>query len=171
MSGISGRVWLFGDDVNTDVMMPGSVLYGSEDAQTRALFAGTRPGWVDEVRRGDILVAGRNFGCGSSRPASRSLVNAGIVCLVADSIGTLFMRNCVIYGLPAFNCPGVSGAFAEGDRVEIAIEEAVIRNPASGKVLVGEPVPPGLLAIMRGGGILATMEARGLISAPLPAGR
>jgi 3-isopropylmalate/(R)-2-methylmalate dehydratase small subunit len=169
MSTIAGKVWLFGDDVNTDVMMPGAVLYGSEEAQTRALFAGTRPGWIDEVRRGDILVAGKNFGCGSSRPAARSLVNAGIACLVAESISTLFMRNCVSYGLPAFNCPGVRAAFTEGDQAEIEIEDAVIRNLASGKRIAGEPVPPSLLAIMRGGGILAAMQANGSISAPWPA--
>ena len=59
---IKGRVWLFGDDINTDVMMPGAVLYGSEEAQTQALFANVRPGWVEGVRAGDIIVAGRNFG-------------------------------------------------------------------------------------------------------------
>lgn len=167
---ISGRVWIFGDDVNTDVMMPGAVLYGSEEAQTRALFGTVRPGWVDEVRPGDIIVAGRNFGCGSSRPASRSLVNVGIACVVADGISSLFLRSCVSYGLQAFGCPGVSAAFADGDMADVDVETGRIVNPRTGAALQGERIPSPLLAIMRGGGILPTLEARGLISPPRESG-
>jgi len=165
---ISGRVWIFGDDVNTDVMMPGAVLYGSEEAQTRALFSTIRPGWVDEVRTGDILIAGRNFGCGSSRPASRSLVNVGIACVVADGINSLFLRNCVSYGLQAFSCPGVSKAFTEGDIAEVDVDRGRVVNPRTAAELQGERLPQHLLAIMRGGGILPSLERMGLISAPVP---
>ena len=162
---ISGRVWIFGDDVNTDVMMPGNVLYGTEEAQTRALFSTVRPGWVDEVRQGDIILAGRNFGCGSSRPASRSLVNVGIACVVADGINSLFLRNCVSYGLQAFSCPGVTGIFREGDVAEIDVDAGMVVNTRTQAQLMGQRLPPHLLAIMRGGGILPTLERDGLISA------
>lgn len=163
---IRGRVWVFGDDVNTDVMMPGDTLYGSEVVQTRALFSTVRPGFVDLVQPGDILVAGRNFGCGSSRPAARSLVNVGIRCVVADGINSLFLRNCISYGLQAFSCAGVHAAFQEGDIAEVACETGRITNPRTGVSLQGDRLPPHLLAIMRGGGILPSLERRGLISAP-----
>lgn len=161
---ISGRVWVFGDDINTDVMMPGAVLYGSEQEQTRALFASLRPGWVDEVRRGDIVVAGCNFGVGSSRPAARSLVNVGVACLIAESINTLFFRACVSYGLVAMNCPGVTQFAREGDEIEVDAAKGLVRNPATAAALQGMPTPADLLSIMRAGGMLPMMEAEGLIS-------
>lgn len=163
---ISGRVWIFGDDVNTDVMMPGHVLYASEAAQTGALFATLRPGFVDEVGRGDILIAGRNFGCGSSRPAARSLVNVGIACLVADGINSLFLRNCVSYGLEAMSCPGVSAAFSERDIATVDMERGSVVNVTTGATLAGETLPRHLLDTMRAGGILPMLEAAGLISPP-----
>lgn len=163
---IRGRVWLFGDDVNTDVMMPGAVLYATEEQQTNALFAPLRPGWVNEARRGDIIIAGRNFGVGSSRPAARSLVNVGIACLVADSINTLFFRACVGYGLVAVNCPGAAQFAREGDEIEVDAASGVLRHARTGGELRGQPTPPDLLAIMRAGGMLPAMEAEGLISGP-----
>ena len=81
---ITGRVWKFGDNINTDLMLPGSLAYASEDAQRRAVFSANRPGWVDLVQKGDILIGGRNYGIGSSRPAARSLRNLGLGCLIAN---------------------------------------------------------------------------------------
>ena len=105
---IAGRVWTFGDNINTDLMLPGSLLFATEDEQKRAVFSANRPGWVDEVRPGDIIVGGLNYGMGSSRPAARSLRNLGIAALVAESINGLFFRNAVNFGLVAFECPGVA---------------------------------------------------------------
>lgn len=165
---IRGRVWLFGDDVNTDVMMPGDALYASAAMQTRALFSTVRPDFVDRVQPGDILVAGKNFGCGSSRPASRSLVNVGIGCVVADGISSLFLRNCISYGLQAFSCAGVQAAFQEGDVAEVDCDSGQIANLRTGEVLQGDRLPAHLLATMRSGGILPALESRGLISPPWP---
>src|SRR4029077_5425882 len=89
-----GRVWTFGDDINTDLMLPGPLLTASEEEQRRAVFSANRPGWVDKGRSGDIIIGGRNFGTGSSRPAARSLRNLGLGALVAESINGLFFRNC-----------------------------------------------------------------------------
>ena len=97
-----GRVWLFADDnINTDLMMPQSVFAKSLEEQMRNVFATYRPGWVEQVRAGDILVGGRNFGTGSSRPGSLLLKRLGIAALVAESINGLFYRNCINYALPA----------------------------------------------------------------------
>jgi 3-isopropylmalate/(R)-2-methylmalate dehydratase small subunit len=160
---IEGRAWLFGDNINTDLMLPGSVLYRNEAEQLRQLFASTRPGWVDGVKPGDVLVAGENFGTGSSRPAARSLRNAGIACVVAESLNGLFFRSCVSYGLLALECPGVRTLFAEGDLAEISLEAFVVRRPASGVELAALPVPQRLLDIIAAGGIYPLLEAKGLV--------
>lgn len=163
---IDGRCWLFGDDIDTDAMMPGDVLYASEERQTAALFRDARPGWVQDVRPGDVVVSGRNFGLGSSRPAARSLVNVGVALLIADSLNALFFRNCVSYGLIALACPGISAAVREGDRVAADPQTGMVLNRTTGVRLATDPVPPVLLATMRAGGTLPMLEAAGLISAP-----
>lgn len=163
---IEGRCWLFGDDINTDVMMPGDVLYSSEETQTRALFRDTRPGWMEEVRPGDIVVAGRNFGVGSSRPAARSLVNVGIALLVAESMSGLFLRNCVSYGLTAMTCPDIRNHVGEGDILQAEPQTGDILNLTTGFSLRADPLPIRLLDIMRAGGTLPMLEAQGLISTP-----
>jgi 3-isopropylmalate/(R)-2-methylmalate dehydratase small subunit len=102
---ISGKVWKFGDDINTDLMLPGPLLFATEEKQKRAVFSANRPGWVDQVRTGDIIVGGLNYGMGSSRPAARSLRNLGIAALLAESINGLFFRNAVNFGLLPSNAP------------------------------------------------------------------
>src|SRR5262244_2168172 len=86
---ITGHVWKFGDDINTDLMLPGPLLTASEEEQRRAVFSANRPGWVSEITPGDIIIGGRNFGTGSSRPAARSLRNLGLGALIAESINGL----------------------------------------------------------------------------------
>ena len=165
---IAGRVWKFGDNINTDLMLPGSLLFATEDEQKRAVFSANRPGWVDEMRPGDIVVGGLNYGMGSSRPAARSLRNLGIAALVAESINGLFFRNAVNFGLVALECPGVHGAFAEGQTAEISLDDFTVRNRDTGAALKASPVPPMLLDMMRHGGLYPDLERRGLI-APLAA--
>ena len=161
---IAGRVWTFGDNINTDLMLPGSLLFATEDEQKRAVFSASRPGWVDEVRPGDIIVGGLNYGMGSSRPAARSLRNLGIAALVAESINGLFFRNAVNFGLVAFECPGVHTAFIEGQTAEISLDDFTVRNRDTGAVLKASPVPPMLLDMMRHGGVYPDLERRGLIA-------
>jgi 3-isopropylmalate/(R)-2-methylmalate dehydratase small subunit len=165
---LAGRVWIFGDHINTDLMLPGNVRLASEEVQARHVFAANRPGWVDAVRRGDFVVAGSNFGTGSSRPAARSLRNLGIACVIAESINGLFFRNAVNYGLLAVESPGVAAAFAEGQTAEFSLADFTVRNRETGALLKALPIPGKLLDIMMGGGLFPVMEARGLI-APEPA--
>jgi 3-isopropylmalate/(R)-2-methylmalate dehydratase small subunit len=161
---ITGRIWKFGDDINTDLMLPGPLLTASAAEQARAVFSANRPGWVDQVLSGDIIVGGRNFGTGSSRPAARSLRNLGLGCLVAESINGLFFRNAVSFGFLALECPGVHAAFEEGQTAEISLDDWTLRNRDSGAVLPVAPVPDRLLALMTGGGIYPLLEAQGLIA-------
>jgi 3-isopropylmalate/(R)-2-methylmalate dehydratase small subunit len=161
----SGRVWKFGDNINTDLMLPGSVLYSSPDVQARAVFMNNRPGWVDQVRQGDAIVGGFNYGMGSSRPAARSLRICGVGFLLAETINGLFFRNAVNYGLLACECAGVSTAFEEGDTAELDIDAWTARNPRTGQTLPVSSVPKQLLAMMVGGGIYPVLEREGLIAA------
>ena len=160
----TGRVWKFGDDINTDLMLPGPLLMASEEEQRRAVFSANRPGWVDEVRPGDIIIGGRNFGTGSSRPAARSLRNLGLGALIAESINGLFFRNAVSFGFLALECPGISSAFEEGQTAEIAIDTWTVRNRDNGAVFPISPVPEQLLSLMTGGGIYPLLERQGLIA-------
>jgi 3-isopropylmalate/(R)-2-methylmalate dehydratase small subunit len=161
---IAGRVWIFGDNINTDLMLPGSLLFATEDEQKRAVFSANRPGWVDEMRPGDIIIGGLNYGMGSSRPAARSLRHLGIAALVAESINGLFFRNAVNFGLVALECPGVHAAFAEGQTAEISLDDFTVRNRDTGAVLNALPVPPMLLDMMRHGGVYPDLERQGLIA-------
>jgi 3-isopropylmalate/(R)-2-methylmalate dehydratase small subunit len=167
---VSGRVWKFGDNINTDLMLPGPVHSASEEIQAKAVFAANRPGWVDQVQRGDFIIGGRNYGMGSSRPAARSVRNCGIACLIADSINGLFFRNSVNFGLLAIECPGVSAAFEEGQTAEVSIADFTVKNRDTGKVLKALPIPENLLGLMLGGGIYPVLEARGLIAPKVKAG-
>lgn len=161
---IAGKVWKFGDNINTDLMLPGNLLLAPEAEQKKAVFQANRPGWVDEVQSGDIIVGGLNYGMGSSRPAARSLRNCGVAALVAESINGLFFRNAVNFGLLALECPGVHAAFAEGQVLEIDLEDFTVRNRETGTALKAQPVPEMLLELMRNGGLYPYLEKQGLIA-------
>jgi 3-isopropylmalate/(R)-2-methylmalate dehydratase small subunit len=161
---ISGKVWKFGDNINTDLMLPGNLLLAPEAEQKKAVFQANRPGWVDEVRPGDVIVGGLNYGMGSSRPAARSLRNCGVTALVAESISGLFFRNAVNFGLLALECPGVHAAFAEGQTLEISLADFTVRNRETGAALMAQPVPDMLLDLMRNGGLYPYLEKQGLIA-------
>jgi 3-isopropylmalate/(R)-2-methylmalate dehydratase small subunit len=164
---MSGRVWKFGDNINTDLMMPGPALYLPEAERIRYVFQANRPGWVDQVRPGDFIIGGKSYGVGSSRPAALSLRNLQIGCLIAESINGLFFRNCVNFGLLALECPGVSSMFEEGQTAIVSTEDFTVRNEQTGAVLKATPVPRQLVDLMCGGGIFPLLESLGAI-APLP---
>jgi len=128
------------------------------------VFSANRPGWVDEVRPGDILIGGRNFGTGSSRPAARSLRNLGLGALIAESINGLFFRNAVSFGFLALECRGIYAAFDEGQTAEIGIEGWTVRNRETGVVLPISPMPEQLLSLMTSGGVYPLLEKQGLIA-------
>ncbi len=167
MSAIEAKLWKFGDDINTDLMLPATVQAKSEAEQQKAVFLANRPGWVAEMKPGDAIVAGHNFGMGSNRPASRSLRNCGVSFLMAESINGLFFRNSVNYGLLALECPGCAEAFAEGDRARFDPDAWRVTNLRTGTSLAPLAIPERLLGLMRGGGIFPLLEKEGLIAPKL----
>ena len=161
---LAGRAWKFGDNINTDLMLPGPYLVRSEEDQAKAVFISNRPEFLREMRRGDVIVGGFNYGMGSSRPAARSLRNCGVGFLLAETINGLFFRNCVNHGFRAFECPGVTQTFDEGDTAELSIDDWTATNRRTSQTLAVTPVPKMLLEMMLSGGILPVLEAQGLIA-------
>lgn len=162
------KVWKFGDNINTDLMLPGPFLTRSPEEQATAVFVNNRPEFLRELQKGDAIIGGFNYGMGSSRPAARSLRNCGVGFLLAETINGLFFRNAVNFGFLALECPGVSTAFEEGDQAEVSVQDWTARNPRTGQVLAVTPVPDMLLSLMTGGGILPVMEKQGLIARRAP---
>ena len=157
------RVWKFGENINTDLILPIQAFYLTPAEQAPWVFRANRPGWSEQVKPGDILVAGRNFGMGSSRPAARSLKNLGLSCLVAHSINGLFFRNCVNFAFPAIECADVFDAFEEGDVAEVDFDAATVKNITHGAVLEAVALPPKLLGLLKAGGIYSLLEKEGMI--------
>jgi 3-isopropylmalate/(R)-2-methylmalate dehydratase small subunit len=163
---IAGKVWKFGDNINTDLMLPNVVNDGAStlEEQARMVFSANRPGWVDAMKPGDFIVGGRAYGVGSNRPAARSLRTLGVGCLIAESINGLFFRNCVNFGMLALECPGVHAAFEEGQIAEVSFADFTVKNRTTGIVLKALPIPDNLLLLMRNGGIFPLLEQQGLIA-------
>lgn len=159
-----GRAWLFAEaNLNTDLMMPSRGYPLPLPERAKLIFATYRPGWSEQVRAGDILVAGRNFGAGSARPAAEILRVLGIRALVAESINGLFFRNCVNYALPAMECPGVLDAVEEGDIVRVDVAEGVLTNIRTGQTVTGSKMPALLLDIIGAGGTYEQLRRDGFL--------
>ncbi|MCC6224725.1 MAG: 3-isopropylmalate dehydratase small subunit [Thermoleophilia bacterium] len=157
---IAGRVWRFGDDVSTDLLSPGEYAIDPVSVRKQHCLESLNPDFPRAARPGDLVVAGSNFGCGSSREtAPENLKALGIACVVADSFARIFLRNAVAIGLPVLACPGASAAFADGDTAEIDLGEGTLRHAGTGAVLRGEPLPPEMREILSAGGILAVLRA------------
>jgi len=123
-----GWVWTFGDDINTDYMMPSFTPKGlSLQERTKYCMQAIRPEWSEQVESGEIIIGGRNFGCGSNRPAANILKLLGLGCLVADSINSLMLRNCINLDFQPFPVRAYK-AFKEGDIAEVNIETGVVKN-------------------------------------------
>jgi 3-isopropylmalate/(R)-2-methylmalate dehydratase small subunit len=167
MAKVQGRVWKFGHDINTDLVIPGFAIFMSADEQPRHCFSANRPGWVDEVHEGDVLLAGRNFGVGSGRPIGEVFVRLGIKAVVAESFNGLGLRNCVNVGLPSLPCPGILDAFEEGDVAEVDAVSGLVRNLSSGTSVMGKPLPPPIQEIVEAGGVEQMLRAAGHLA---PAG-
>lgn len=160
---INGKVWIFGDEINTDLIFPHSAFRASPEEQCRLCMSDNRPGWSELVEDGDILLAGSNFGTGSSRPGAAVLKRLGITCLVAESFNGLFYRNCIGYGLAALCVPGVCGMFCEGDRAEIELLSGTVKNLRTGKCCKGSPLSREMIEMIHAGGIEGVLDAKGYL--------
>ena len=150
---IKGRVWLFGDEINTDLIVPNVTFRLPPEEQVKYVFSANRPGWADLVGQGDIIVAGKNFGTGSSRPGALLLRRLGLGGMVAESFNGLFFRNCVSYGFAALQCDGVTGKFEEGDIAVIDFLEGSVFNERTGEKVCGAPLSQSAADIVKAGGI------------------
>ena len=157
---ITGRAWVFGDDVNTDVIFPGKYTYSISDPQEMAQHAmeDADPSFASSVQRGDVVVAGKNFGCGSSREqAATCLKVAGVGAVIAASFSRIYFRNAINLGLPIVQCPEAVRHIQAGDCVSVDL--------AGGQVLVGDqafrfvPLPPSVMAILEAGGLVQSVRA------------
>jgi 3-isopropylmalate/(R)-2-methylmalate dehydratase small subunit len=152
---MAGRAWKFGDDVDTDAIIPGRFLVINDPLELAAhLFEGVRPGMASKVMAGDIVVGGRNFGCGSSREhAPLALVGAGISAVVAKSFARIFFRNAINVGLPLFICADADN-IKDCDAPEIDMVQGVIHNLTSGESYKTTPLPEFLREIVEAGGLV-----------------
>lgn len=156
---VSGRVWKFGDHINTDYMAPSFDLEQPWEKQKKNILH-IHKAFAKDCQPGDVIVAGRNFGCGSSREkAPANLKRLGIGCVVAESFGRIFFRNCVAIGLPVVICRGVSDMFEEGEILELNLETSLVKNLTAGSELQGRPLSSELLSIIKKGGILEYLKS------------
>jgi 3-isopropylmalate/(R)-2-methylmalate dehydratase small subunit len=138
----TGKVWKFGDKISTDLMVPGAKVLanpGISPAEAASFcMSANRPDWAGKVQPGDILVAGINFGCGSSRNGSGPLKTLGIACVLAESVSRIHLRNAVNTGLPTLVAPGITGFVEEGQRLRVDIVSGEVTNLATGKTLLAQ---------------------------------
>jgi 3-isopropylmalate/(R)-2-methylmalate dehydratase small subunit len=157
---IEGRAWLFGDDINTDVMAPGLYFKLPLDEMARHCLEVVSPDFAREVRPGDIVVAGRNFGVGSAREqAAMALVHLGVGAVLAVSFGRIFYRNALNFGLTALRFPDVATVLA-GDMLRVDPVAGRIENSRSGAVHSVTGIPAHLLPMVAAGGLMPWLKAR-----------
>lgn len=160
-----GRVWVFGDSITTDAMYPAFAVKMPVAEGVKHVFYELRPGWTDQVRPGDIVVAGHNFGLGSSRPVAPLFRMLGVAALVAEEFNSLFLRNAINYGLPALTMPGITAACTEGDTVRVDLAEGWCENLSTGHRLTGQPLPEFVRDILAEGGVLPRLVNQGYLPA------
>jgi 3-isopropylmalate/(R)-2-methylmalate dehydratase small subunit len=157
---MSGRVWLFGDDIDTDQLAPGRYMRGGIEELAAHCLEAARPDFAAGVRPGDILVAGKNFGMGSSREqAAEALRHLGLAGVVARSFAGIFYRNAINLGLPALTAPDLS-AVEDGDRAKLDTRAGVLRLTDKGADIPTEPIPENLRGIIADGGLVPHLKKR-----------
>ena len=153
-SHLKGRAWRFGNNVDTDQIIPAEFLTTMDSAElARNVFSKTRPGMSEKIMEGDIVVAGRNFGCGSSREhAPRALLGAGVSCVIAESFARIFFRNAINIGLPVIEATVEA---AEGETISVSLKDGAIKNETTGKTYQFRSYPPFVMMLVEKGGLMA----------------
>ncbi|TLZ57916.1 MAG: 3-isopropylmalate dehydratase small subunit [Methanobacteriota archaeon] len=155
-----GPVWTFGDDISTDHIISGKYL-GTTDSKAFAAhaFEAVDPTWAKKVKAGDLIVAGDNFGCGSSREqAPIALKTLGVSAILANSFARIFFRNAINLGFPVLECPGLRRKVNAGDVLEVDMARGEVRLP-SGEITRFNALPPNVLEILEAGGLVAKIRA------------
>ncbi len=168
---IQGRAWKYGDNINTDVIFPGKYTYTLTDRSAIAKHAleDLDPTFASNVQPGDIVVAGRNWGCGSSREqAATCLVYNGVGAMIAASYSRIFYRNALNCGLLAIVCPAAVPAIQHGEAVAVDLERQLIRCAAG--EFAFPPFSPSILGIIEAGGLIPYVKTK-MVTASVPAGK
>jgi 3-isopropylmalate/(R)-2-methylmalate dehydratase small subunit len=161
---IEGRIWKFGSDVDTDAIIPARYLNQSDPKElAKHVMEEERPEFLREVKKGDILLAEKNFGCGSSREhAPLALKAAGVSCIIARTYARIFYRNSLNLGLPLLESPEASEGIKDGDRVRINLATGEIFNLTQNMKFRANPVPAFMQDLLKDGGLIRHLRKRGL---------
>ena len=161
---IEGRVWKFGDDVDTDLILPARFLNLSDPAElAKGCFLNGRPEFYDQVKPGDIIAGGNNFGCGSSREhAPLALRAAGVGAVVARSFARIFYRNAFNIGLPLLESEEAAVGLADGDRAAVDLASGTIVNKTRGLKFEANPIPPFMRELIGAGGLVEYIRMKKL---------
>jgi len=161
---IEGRIWKFGSDVDTDAIIPARYLNQTDAGElAKHVMEDERPEFKNEVKKGDLLLAERNFGCGSSREhAPLALKAAGITCVIAESFARIFYRNGFNQGLPLLESHEASKGIKDGDRVRVDLATGEIFDLTQQREFFAKPIPPFMQDLIRDGGLILHLRKRGL---------
>lgn len=156
MKKATGTVFRYGDNVDTDVIIPARYLNSSDPAELAShCMEDIDKDFIKKVRPGDIIVADKNFGCGSSREhAPIAIKTAGISCVIAETFARIFYRNAINIGLPIIECPEASKGIEAGDEVEVDFDTGIITNKTKGTQFKGQAFPPFMQKIIAAGGLV-----------------
>ena len=159
---IEGTVHRYGDNVDTDVIIPARYLNTSSHEELAAhCMEDIDKNFVKKVQKGDVMVGGKNFGCGSSREHAPIAIKAsGISCVIAASFARIFYRNAINIGLAILECPEAAAEIQNGDKVKVDVTTGVITDVTTGKTYQAEPFPPFIQNIISSGGLLKTISER-----------
>ena len=159
MEKIKGRVRKFGDNVDTDTIAPGHILQLPIEEMKKHAFSPIHPEFYKTVKEGDIIVAGSNFGCGSSREQATMVVKElGFRFVVSETMARIYLRNCIALGIYPILCKGGSRIFEEGDGIEIDIQQGELKNLRTGKMVSFIPLSGTPLKILNTGGIIPILK-------------
>jgi 3-isopropylmalate/(R)-2-methylmalate dehydratase small subunit len=155
-----GTAWKFGDDVDTDAIIPARYLNTTDPAILAAhCMEDADARFMNKVKPGDMIVAGKNFGCGSSREhAPIAIKAAGVSCVIAASFARIFFRNAFNMGLPILECPEAAEAIAGGDEVEADLDRGIIVNHTRNETWQAQQVPPFMQQLVRAGGLIPYVQ-------------
>lgn len=157
-----GRVFQYGNNIDTDVIIPARYLnLASKQELAAHCMEDLDPDFVRKMQPGDLIVAGKNFGCGSSREHAPMVIReCGVSCVIAVTFARIFYRNAINIGLPILECPAASEDIREGDRVSVDFDTGVICNLTTGKTYQAQPFPPFIQNIIQKGGLLNSIREK-----------
>ena len=156
---ICGKVHKFGDNINTDLISPAYYIGKADEIMIAHAMEGADPDFSKKVQPGDIIVAGHNFGSGSSRETAPFVIKgSGIACVIAQSYARIFYRNAINIGLPILECDAAAQEIQSGDDVEVNFDTGVITDHTTGKTYQAQPFPPFIQNIIKAGGLLNSIE-------------